>query len=313
MASRTSSRLRGSDSSRTSPAIQSARCSSQSRLALPELKDDVFLAQLADGEVVDRRLDLLEPGREEPPGGLGQRGRLGQPAGQLEQVLAARSSGETGRQSEIAAKSKSVSSPRGGRIGPSRPASDARPGRAPPGSAPAGSRSIRACAAAWATGPARPEGSAGRDRGRSRRRCRRRTPGGPWRRAARSSRRGRRPSSGGLALSRIHRRSLSRDSDLPVTGSPAFGGESMVSASAGLPCPGSRLARAAFSSGLPVVVLPPLGGVSRRPVRGVGTAVEVLGEARRVRDSDRPGSWQGSGARRAPGRREPRLGAATAE
>ena len=62
VASRTSSRLKGSDSSRTSPAIQSARCSSQSVLALPELKDDVLLAHLADREVVDGGPDLFEPG-----------------------------------------------------------------------------------------------------------------------------------------------------------------------------------------------------------------------------------------------------------
>ena len=86
VASRTSSGLSGSASSRTSPAIQSARSSSQSVRVLPELKDDVFLAHVADGEVVNRRPDALEPGGQQPPGRFGQRGRLGQAAGQRQQV-----------------------------------------------------------------------------------------------------------------------------------------------------------------------------------------------------------------------------------
>ena len=91
MASRISSRLRGSDSSRTSPAIQSERCSSQSLLALPELKDDVLFAQVADREVVNRGPDLFEPGGKQPPRGLGQCGRLRQPAGQIEKTQRTRS------------------------------------------------------------------------------------------------------------------------------------------------------------------------------------------------------------------------------
>ena len=95
-------------------------------LAFPELKDDVFFAQVADREVVYRRANLLDPGTKQAPGGFGERGRLREPAGQLEKGAGRDVQMKPAATSEIAAKSNSVNSARDGRE------NDKSPGNAMP-------------------------------------------------------------------------------------------------------------------------------------------------------------------------------------
>ena len=172
-------RLRGPDSSRTRPAIQSAWLSSQSARASPTWKMTYSsLMSLTSNPMTAGRIRSIQGATTRRAAAVSGAGSARSPAS------ASSSSGviRTGNWtvSEIAPKSKSDSSA-AGRLG----RSTTPPGSAMPeasigdaGAAPGGSGSIRACAAAAPAAPTRPATASGPAPGRSRNRCRRRTRGG---------------------------------------------------------------------------------------------------------------------------------------
>ena len=134
--------------------------------ALAELEDDVLLAHRADREVVDRGPEPLDPRGQQRARRLGQRGRIGQPPGQLQQGRGRGLERELDGQRDRAEVEERQLGPRAPRPATSLPAGGSPSVRAGPGWARGDSRSTPASACGGATGRARP-GASARARSRS--------------------------------------------------------------------------------------------------------------------------------------------------